>query len=85
MLKEIRTLVSSTGSASAANAAVVVPTRRASALFSQVAEDEYRRHSVPYGDAADNRWDAHAYSRGAYTQTVSDTHMTMFCMIFTGA
>lgn len=56
MLKEIRTLVSSSGSTSATNAAVVVPTRRASALFSQVAENEYRRHSVPYGDAVDNRW-----------------------------
>eukprot|EP00752_Nemacystus_decipiens_P010330 g9202.t1 len=54
MLKEIRTLVSSTGSASAANAAVVVPTRRASALFEKVAENEYRRHSVQHGDAADN-------------------------------
>lgn len=66
MLKEIRTLVSTTGSASAANAAVVAPTRRASALFSQVAENEYRRHSVPYGDAADNRWVAHTYSRSVY-------------------
>ncbi|CAM9214612.1 unnamed protein product, partial [Scytosiphon promiscuus] len=54
MLKEIRTLVTSSGSTSAANAAVVAPTRRASALFSQVAENEYRRHSIPYGDAVDN-------------------------------
>lgn len=65
MLKEIRTLVSSTGSASAANAAVVAPTRRASALFSQVAENEYRRHSVPYGDVVDNRWAARTCSRRA--------------------
>lgn len=56
MLKEIRTLVSSSGSASAASAAVVAPTRRASALFSQVAENEYRRHSILPGDAVDTRW-----------------------------
>ena len=54
MLKEIRTLVSSTGP-SAASAAAITPTRRASAMFSQVAEDEYRRHSIPYNDSVDNR------------------------------
>lgn len=70
MLKEIRTLVSSTGSSSAANAAVVGPTRRASAMFSQVAENEFRRHSVPYDDAADNRCVPHTWSRSACTRRV---------------
>ncbi|CAB1110287.1 unnamed protein product [Ectocarpus sp. CCAP 1310/34] len=55
MLKEIRTLVPSSGSASAACAAVVAPTRRASAPFSQVAENEYRPHSILPGDAVDTR------------------------------
>lgn len=59
MLKEIRTLISVPSSTSAANVAVIAPTRRASALFSQVAENEYRRHSIPSSDAMDNkRWEA---------------------------
>lgn len=74
MLKEIRTLVSSSGSASAANEAVVAPTRRASALFSQVAENEYRRHSIPYGDAVDNRW-AHTHTHTQFEK--GSLHVTV--------
>lgn len=78
MLKEIRTLVSSSGSTSATNAAVVVPTRRASALFSQVAENEYRRHSIPYGDAVDNRW-ACTNVRGRGLHVNSCRHQGLTC------
>lgn len=48
MLKEIRTLVSS----SAASDAVTAPTAAASALFSQIAATEYRNQSVEFDDAA---------------------------------
>lgn len=81
MLKEIRTLVSSSGSASAASAAVVAPTRRASALFSQVAENEYRRHSILPGDAVDTRW-ARTIGKG-FGADVSETPtpQTSVCLI----